>query len=329
MKKLVFLLSFALVCLISCDPLEEPCDFTLCVNGECIDGTCECENGFTGANCETDACENIICQNNGTCVNGTCNCPIGFSGPNCETVVDPCNNVSCQNGGTCNNNGTCDCPTGFTGSNCETIVNACDNVSCQNGGTCVDGTCDCPEGFSGPNCQIDACDNTICLNGGSCINGACDCPDGFTGPNCEQVDPCLTIICNNDGVCEDGQCNCPPNYAGTLCDIYTPPLFQGFWEAADNCDSQQIDYITGLTVDQINDLMVEVGEFGEFGSSQKFTAIIDGLTITIERIQVEPNVFLSATGIITTDGSAINWVYNIERTDAGVVDSCTGLWKKI
>lgn len=34
---------------------------------------------------EIDLCEDIICQNGGACLDGTCDCPDGFTGDNCET----------------------------------------------------------------------------------------------------------------------------------------------------------------------------------------------------------------------------------------------------
>jgi len=37
--------------------------------------------------CTVDPCENVICQNDGTCIEGDCECPEGFAGTECEFTL--------------------------------------------------------------------------------------------------------------------------------------------------------------------------------------------------------------------------------------------------
>ena len=111
---------FALI-LLTLNACKDPCKDIACLNGgACVDGTCVCANGYTGADCSTapDPCAGIVCQNGGSCVNGNCVCANGYTGVNCETPPDPCAGVTCLNGGVCVN-GVCDCTQEWTGPNCS------------------------------------------------------------------------------------------------------------------------------------------------------------------------------------------------------------------
>ena len=73
----------------SCDKAEElldPCASVTCQNdGVCVDGTCDCPDGFSGTSCEIqDLCFGITCENNGSCIEGICDCPDGYIGSSCE-----------------------------------------------------------------------------------------------------------------------------------------------------------------------------------------------------------------------------------------------------
>jgi len=41
------------------------------------------------SSCKKDPCESTICLNNGTCVNGQCNCTDGYTGSDCSQQVTP------------------------------------------------------------------------------------------------------------------------------------------------------------------------------------------------------------------------------------------------
>lgn len=89
LKYFILILAAASFFLHSCSD-DDPCDGIDCLNGgACVEGTCECPDGFSGVRCETeDRCitQNIDCLNGGTCEDGTCDCPEGFTGTRCENI---------------------------------------------------------------------------------------------------------------------------------------------------------------------------------------------------------------------------------------------------
>lgn len=93
-SSLLYLISFFLLILIACS-----------------------EDDDNEAPANPDPCADVNCQNGGTCVDGQCNCLEGFIGPFCETR-DPCADINCLNGGVCID-GICDCPPRYTGVNCQ------------------------------------------------------------------------------------------------------------------------------------------------------------------------------------------------------------------
>jgi len=86
---------------------------------------------FTG--CKDD-CDGVQCANGGVCLNGDCDCPEGFFGSNCELMDDPCSTVECLPDETCNN-GTCECTTEFSNSE----INFDDGVYVINEGNFLSG----------------------------------------------------------------------------------------------------------------------------------------------------------------------------------------------
>jgi hypothetical protein len=198
MKKISCFILFALVAY-SCDP----CKDVNCNQGKCVEGSCECNPGWTGVNCDVDLCANVNC-NHGSCEEGMCQCDENYQGPYCDQIIDPCYEVDCGNHGSCSG-GVCICDPGWDGSDC-TMEDLCFNVDCSNHGDCVDGNCDCNANWSGANCDV--CANDCGTHGECGDDGLCDCDPGWTGSDCATEEP--AGICSNtctwadDGDCDDG-----------------------------------------------------------------------------------------------------------------------------
>ena len=78
---------------------------------------------------DEDPCSGIDCSGHGTCSGGTCNCDIGYAGADCDQCdvgyigypncqPDPCAGITCSYHGVCSG-GVCTCDTGYAGDNCE------------------------------------------------------------------------------------------------------------------------------------------------------------------------------------------------------------------
>jgi len=97
------------------------------------DGTCACQNGYTGVACEqvVETCSsNMFCSGNGFCKNGTCKCNPGFAGQFCSYACHTGggnSTVGCnadKNHGSCvmsasGTNASCVCKPEYTGVGCQ------------------------------------------------------------------------------------------------------------------------------------------------------------------------------------------------------------------
>lgn len=87
------------------------CEDIECGIGDCVDGICDCPDGFEGVNCEIELCFGVPCIN-GDCDPQTkkCNCNLNYYGDYCDQL--------CVNG--VFENGNCNCFEGYEGIACET-----------------------------------------------------------------------------------------------------------------------------------------------------------------------------------------------------------------
>ncbi|XP_053330068.1 tenascin-X-like [Spea bombifrons] len=181
-------------------------------HGECVDGQCQCKDGYMGDRCQLKTCPED-CNDQGRCVNGRCLCFEGYYGLDCGSKDCP---NDCQNQGQCEN-GACVCDPGFTGLDCGTRT--CPN-NCLNRGKCEGGLCICASGFTGVDCGSRTCPRN-CLNRGRCEDGVCVCDSGFGGDDCSSR-MCLNN-CQGNGRCEDGVCICDAGFSGEDCSSRTCP----------------------------------------------------------------------------------------------------------
>lgn len=145
-------------------------------HGDCVDGSCRCQEGWRGDACDSLVCQPPACGVHGVCTANGCVCDAGWRGQNCSREClpgfygDGCNQTcACVNGGSCNHvHGLCTCPPGFHGNTCEQV---------------------CPLGFFGVSCA-EKC----------CCDDQCPC-DPLTG-SCNATLPVETnYILNTAGNC--------------------------------------------------------------------------------------------------------------------------------
>lgn len=176
-------------------------------NGACLNGTCTCQDGFTGATCDVAICPGKPeCSGQGICnrTDGKCACKQGFTGRDCGLEACPMN---CHNRGVCDAVGKCNCHAGYTGDDCGTRF-------VVHGEILKDGSVKCFHGYGGPDCNVKECRNN-CSSRGICVEGVCYCKPSWTGEHCQHA--ACPNECYYHGKCVKGNCKCDDGYKGVDC----------------------------------------------------------------------------------------------------------------
>ncbi|KAL6049633.1 Multiple epidermal growth factor-like domains protein 8 [Balamuthia mandrillaris] len=241
-------------------------------HGYCFDGTCHCDHGFTGTNCEQTKCEGD-CGLHGTC-NDTrqiCDCEVGFSGADCSlcdkeqasecqteyctgvvTLKDQSGSFASHTGGGLYHPGSL-CTWQIRPSTEEAFdsiivtfdelfelelnkafisaVDASNHVIARyTGGTkpapvvtrdkrltitfTADSNAATALGFHARYTTLKCSDS--CSGHGVCLPTGCNCDLGWTGDNCNMTE-CSDPNCSGNGECIDDKCVCKPGFFGPSC----------------------------------------------------------------------------------------------------------------
>merc|ERR1711988_69012 len=188
------------------------------------DNTCDCDPGFSGADCSMASCLEG-CSGNGVCYDGKCHCEPKWYGHKCHKRVCP---KDCTNHGRClywEGEHRCECDAGWASWDCSwnTQCKKVNGLVCAGHGECYFGYggnmtayCKCRSGWYGDGCEANACEWNKCSGHGSCVNDTCYCDAGWSGYDCSwQICP---FDCSENGYCNGkGQCICYEGWTGNDC----------------------------------------------------------------------------------------------------------------
>jgi hypothetical protein len=154
--------------------LSKPCHISceLSGNGKCIDGgSCQCNTGFSGVNCQDSQCD-LCDQQHTTCVSNKCQCLQGWGGELCADSTDcitksklACNYpngiLTTASDGSCSSQ--CDCNDYWIGLTCSqcSLPQECQNGS--KGNKACTG-CLCLAGFTGKLCSCQSSTANMMVN---------------------------------------------------------------------------------------------------------------------------------------------------------------------
>ena len=134
-----------------------------------LGGVCVCDEGYSGARCDTQPTGGKACETDSDCGNGvggichpithTCECYKGWTCPGCDKVGSVCDAAAMIHGG-----GSCE-----TNKDCGNFGPDFDNPE-KTGGKCEGGICVCFEGFTCTHCTKEGTPEDV-VNGNLLCDG--------------------------------------------------------------------------------------------------------------------------------------------------------------
>lgn len=162
---------------------SETCDDISCDavgSVDCVDGTCICDTGYHGSQCQYFCGPNSVGYDELT---GACICADGWAGANCDI------NTTCGDNGTFNETTQeCECNDGYYGANCDIFCGP--NAV----GTDVDGSCICADGWTGDDCNTPEGISASDFVGTYSVDAECT-----TGPNAGFMGEYISTITAGPG----------------------------------------------------------------------------------------------------------------------------------
>jgi hypothetical protein len=201
-----------------CEPICNSPDFDF-TRATCVSpNVWTCNAGYVAPDCHERACP-VECNNNQFCntTSGSCECENGWIGAECTQAI--CSPV-CQAHSDCVRPGVCVCSQGYYfeahTAQCERIY-YCNGIAahypnvCSGRGDCITtNVCQCEMGYSGTDCSSAmSCDGiawnnqSVCSGHGFCVSqDVCSCRSGWLNGLCQTQDTALTQCQTQLGACD-------------------------------------------------------------------------------------------------------------------------------
>ncbi|KAK3093407.1 hypothetical protein FSP39_015221 [Pinctada imbricata] len=181
------------------DACEEPCRNSMCPdNAACgtMSNKCECTEGFTMVDGKCEVVCTTSCHRNGECINGACQCKDGYQGDGVMECKEQCGDDLCHEDANCAK-GKCKCNKDKPyGNGVDSCSDTCGGEICNKKAECVNDKCACKLQFygDGTTCKKrcgpneEECD----LENGVCQKGSCMCKPRYVGNG---------LVCNKMCTC--------------------------------------------------------------------------------------------------------------------------------